>query len=144
MHTVPSFIERLPDIALPAVQRAYDLIAAKRATQRAALERLNVELAAIGLGPVSRPGFNRWAARISNGGLRRPEPLPSSSYFPKGRNSTGTVVASPETINLLAEAVSGVFRYFHGDGFQIDHRRIDLFERCVASMRRDLEAGKAA
>lgn len=144
MHKVPSFIERLPDIALPAVQRAYDLIAAKRATQRVALERLNVDLAVIGLGPVSRSGFNRWAARISNGGLRRPEPLPSSNNFPKGRSSTGAVVASSETINLLAEAVSGVFRHFHGDGFQIDQRRVELFQRCVASMRRDLEAGKAA
>lgn len=144
MNTVLSLIERLPGIAIPAIQRAYDLIAANRATQKAAYAQLNAELAGLGLGPISRSAFNRWATTIGNCSSKRPTLLPSSGLPPRGRLPSGHASASPETISLLSEAVNGVFRYFHGDGIQIDQQRVDLFERCAASMRRDLEAGKAA
>lgn len=71
-----SKLQIVDDAALPAVQRAYDRIRSERMTQVAVHRALNDELAALGQPLISLSSVNRWAAKIMEGRVRRPEPNP--------------------------------------------------------------------
>jgi len=59
-----SAIDRLPKAADAVVAEARRAVSERRATQAEILRKLNADLAALGLPPVSRTGFNRWTNRV--------------------------------------------------------------------------------
>lgn len=101
MNVVPSAIERLPDEAVDAVQRAYDLVKARRGTQRMAHRMLDDELRRLGLGPISYSSFNRWAQRVRIGSVMRPEHMDGQ---PAAQNDNDPWIAAAALLRSLAEA----------------------------------------
>ncbi|WP_026379398.1 DUF3486 family protein [Afifella pfennigii] len=69
-----SSIQTIPDEALGAVQWAFERIVERRMTQKAVLEGLNERLAPYGI-KASRSSFNRYAGRVLDGKVQRPEVL---------------------------------------------------------------------
>lgn len=105
----PAKIEMLPDVAIPALQEAYDAIHGRKATQRATRDRLNAELAALNLEPVSGSGFSRWCHRILSAGLRRPETAGRAASVRRGNHQLEHVapkVGDPSDVAKLHDAIT--------------------------------------
>lgn len=65
----PQNIETLPPEAQPAIRAAIAGIAQRRATTLTLHQKLNAELAALGLPRVSRSAFYRFARRVEDGDM---------------------------------------------------------------------------
>lgn len=69
-------VERLPAGLAPAIARAFDGVVSRQNGQDQILAELNAAVAAAGVAPISRSGFNRYAARVLDGAARRPPGAP--------------------------------------------------------------------
>lgn len=83
-------VHTLPDSALPIAQWVYDALVAQRVLHRDILDRLNAELIPLGIEPISKSGFNRYAMQVMSGTVPRPEVI--------GPTTTDKIIAlhSPE------------------------------------------------
>lgn len=68
-----TYIETLPDEAVKHVLWLYNTIMARRMSQTDMLEEFNRRLLAIGQKPASLSGLNRYAIKVRDGAVRRPQ-----------------------------------------------------------------------
>ena len=82
-------IDLLPDAAIPALQIAFDQLRARRMQQKGVRDALNRALAGLGIDPVSKSAFYRWAAKVFDGKRSRPAsadvPTPAGNDAGAGR-----------------------------------------------------------
>lgn len=97
-------IEVLPDIAIPAVQRAFDALRLKRMRQKDCRIELNRELAALGLNPASSSGFDRWAQKVKADKISRPRTLDRSQPVALGDPASTTTISAATATLVLAAA----------------------------------------
>lgn len=108
-----SYLETIDDIALAAVQLAYDRVRSGRMTQVAMHEALCADLEALGVARVSLSGFNRWALAIREGRIGRPKAMPQPSGIPQLSDASASPGIrhdiSEETAGLIFAAARAIF-----------------------------------
>ncbi|MER8924155.1 hypothetical protein [Mesorhizobium sp. M0802] len=105
INDVRTKIDQTPDEGLPALQRAYDQVKAKRFTQLQMLAELNAAFEKVGLPRVAPSTFNRWVLQIRRGDTRRPTiSLPGLPVDKQAMRSQATELRQSATrLNQIAD-----------------------------------------